>query len=325
MDALPRFPHVVLGTILRVLRVGGLADRTQLEVVPLVNVAMSVASTWMVFEIGTPFAGSRRQALAAAALFGFFPALIHYDAFVLSENPTIFAVLLSLHLMIAHRQRAVALLLAGAALGCATMFWTALGLMGLPCFLYSAAPAHFAPRALLRSAGFSAGCFAVVAAAIFGVYQVSGGRLLGPSAVGGLDFFFMNCKVRQVTSTHRSPAHYTIPPSRDHDYERELFTTDRPYHDQAYFFRLGAECICENPRVLLTNLLEVRHLFFTNFFPELFPRSHPEVWRLLIRDVSQTLAFDMFASPGLIPSSTAVVPATCRSSCSSSAAWPPCC
>ena len=297
----PRFPHAVLGDILVVLRQFKLSDVAQLQVVLLLNVGMSVASAYFVFEIGKLFTKSGPLALVSAALFAFFPTLIYYNAFVLSENPTIFAVVLSLYLTLKYRERVIPLILAGAALGCATMFRTAVGLIGPPCVLYILAASRFNLRAMVRAVWFSVGYCVVVVVAVANVYQVSEGRLLGVSAVGGLNFFFMNCKVRQVTTTYQLPHHYTIPPSRDRDYERERFITEEPYHNQTYFFGLGAECIRENPGVLLTNLLEVRHLFFTNFFPALFPRLHEDAWRFTIRDVSQLAVFGMFASLGLFP------------------------
>ena len=132
----PVFAHAVLGEILIVLRSLGLPEGAQLGVVLLLNVAMSVASTYFVFDMAWRFSHRRGQALAAAAIFGFFPALIHYDAFVLSENPTIFTVLLSLWLTLKYRRNSGPLLVAGLALGCATMFRTVMGLIGLPCFLF---------------------------------------------------------------------------------------------------------------------------------------------------------------------------------------------
>ena len=106
--------HAVLGDVLWALRSLGLGEDAQLRIVLLINVAMSVASTWFVFHIARAFSHRPSHALASATVFGFFPALIYYDAFVLSENPTIFAFLLSLHLTVRYRTQ-IGWLVAGGA------------------------------------------------------------------------------------------------------------------------------------------------------------------------------------------------------------------
>ena len=263
----PPVPHILLAWYLNTVRQLGL-DPWQLEAALVANVAASTACVALVYGIARETLGRRALALAVAALYAFTFPLVYFNAFVMSEHGAALFMLAALWLIVRHRQLPWALLAAGAALGLAAALRPALGLFGLPCFLYLALAERLPARAaLLRGALFSLGFFMVVAAAVGETSRISRGAVVGLAANGGQNFYFTQCRVSTVTSNYYGGVYSFTAVSHSERPEYGHVYVDVPMYDQAFFYRLGWRCLREEPHPLSVAAQRAGDLFFGPLLP----------------------------------------------------------
>jgi hypothetical protein len=300
----PPLAHILLSWYLQAVDLLGFS-RWRLEAMLVANVAMSTASTALVYGIAAQTLQRKTWALGVAALYACSFPLIYFNAFIMSEHAATLCMLAALWLALLPRQHAPTLVAAGALLGLACAQRPALGLFGVAFFAYLAAGERPWRTALERALLFSVGFVLIVVAAAFETQRISGGRVAGLGANGGMTFFFSQCGPRELLANHDGEGYQFIEPALADRPEHGSAHFLRPLRDQPFFTGLAWECLREQPDPLYAARERFRNLFFGPLLPTvasawgivlLLPVFR---WFLLACTLALPLAFAVRGSTGV--------------------------
>lgn len=308
----PPVPHILLSWYLHAVDLFGLA-RWRLEATLVANVAMSTASTALAYGIAEQTLQRKSWALGVAALYAFSFPLVYFNAFVMSEHAATLCMLAALWLALLRRRHGPTLACAGVLLGLACAQRPAFGFFGVAFFVYIAAAGPPARSALARAVFFSAGFALVVAAAALETHRISGGRVAGLGASGGMTFYFSQCGPRELVGSNSAEPYEFVAPALADRPEHGRVVAEPPLRDQAFFARLGWECLREQPDVLHAARERFRNLFFGPLLPTA-PTAWGFVlllpvfrWFLLACTLALPLAFAVRGSSGVRPDALALL------------------
>ncbi len=278
----PPAMHYFLCELLRAGDLLGFA-KYRLEFVLVFFCFLSVSSVAAVYWIARHISKNVKLALGASALYAFCFPILYLNTFVLGENFVVpFLAWATCAVMVSRRKRGF--LAAGLLLGAAAAVRPNLLLLAAPFLAY----VYFRDAAGRRGAARTAVFFAAFAFVVLGVTaenaRISKGVLKGLSPNGGHCFFLQQYKPCYATSTYyardfRKPQHkgsgvyrreagfsFSHPAFHSRP-ENGVYTTDRPWHEQDYFYRLGFERLKEKPSELIENFKLMGSLFWGPFFP----------------------------------------------------------
>lgn len=283
----PPFWHIVLAEIFKVLDFVGLRAHA-LPVVLSLNILLSTLSVYLLYRIARLLYDSHGYAMLVAAAYGFFYPLVYFNAFVMSEHAAVTAVIAALFVVLRHDSvRATAG--GGLLLALAVAMRPAFGLLGGLFFLYLLFRKRLSWAAAGQAAVFALAFFALLFLVVVENGAISQGRLKGLSAGGGLNFYFAQCRTHSVTSVAEGYRFVIIPPATVNHPEYGSLTISRPIHDQAYFYKLGWECLRANP----SHLADVAHKLDALYFGPLLPSMTSARGFDAMLGASRHLAFGM--------------------------------
>ena len=262
------FFHMYLIFIFKILAFLNMSDQ-KLEVILFLNICYSVLSVYFVFLIANKLLKENLITLIVTLVYAFTYPLIYYNSLVLSENLSIPLLIISTYFLFAYHESSPIMFINGLLLGLAIGFRPALGLLGLPYFIYLLHVEGRSTKALIKGLLFTAGVFSVILLIILENNYISHGELKSLAGNSGVNFFIAQCKPSVVKSFYKEINIYIASPIFVRSGEMGEFTTDHPMHDQKYFFNLGMECIKKNPWMLVTNLKYYKGMFFGPLFPSI--------------------------------------------------------
>ncbi len=128
-------------------------------------------------------------------------------------------------------------------------------------------------------------------------YKISGGRLLGLGSNGGVNFFQGWAHPARVHSTTKDGYYWVQSPSSIDEPSWKPFSTDQPFYNQWYYYKLGLKAIRNDPAVLVNKLLWFGKLFFGVLVPTLVepPAGYDQMMPL-----AQMMWYVMFVFLGVI-------------------------
>lgn len=267
--AWPPFYHFFLAEVFKLLYFFNLFHK-KLEIVLFLNVISSIISVYFVYLISQEILKNRSQCLLVTFFYSFTYFLIYLNSMVMPDNLSITLIVVSFYLVISRTQNQNAVFLAGLLLGIAVALKPIHGLIGLPFFLYILLSKKFAKNSLLSAIAFMVGFLLVISFVLRENVRISKGELRGLAGYSGVVFFNNQCKVLHTRSFYGGHTLETIPPGflAFPELAKMEFSTDRPLHDQKYFYKLGFQCIKKNSNILFDNLVSMKALFWGLFFPE---------------------------------------------------------
>ena len=267
----PIFPHIVLSWVFRALWFLGVFNYKH-QIIIIINVILSTGCVWFLYHITQELTAKKGVALIVSFTYAFSFPFFYYNAFILSEHPAFFTCLFSLYLVICRRYSLFWILMSGVILGVSVAFRPANALVALPFFSYilfeskkkSVLDKTDFKWRFVKSFLFSVGFFLVVIGLVLENYRVSKGELKSISANGGMNFYFEQCHTHQVISRYNGYT-YTFTPPRVSNYKQGgVLETTEPFHNQAYFYKMGFECFKKS---WYENLFWARNIYFSPIFP----------------------------------------------------------
>ncbi len=265
--AWPPFPHILLSWIFDAISLFDM-DEHRLKVVLFINITLSTISAGLIYVISYRLYNSLYFAFLVVLTYMLYFPLIYFNAFVMSEHIGMFTSILSVFLVVIFRDKKSMIFLAGIILAIGVGARPAMGLFGLPFFLYIVFADKLSFSSFLKGLIFSIGFFIVIFAIFAENNRISNGKVKTFSAHGGLNFYFSQCKTYRVDSVTDDGYAYTIiPPATVQEPENGTLKTDHPFYDQKYFFDMGLKCIEENPYIWLENFKKFEVLFFGALLP----------------------------------------------------------
>ncbi len=241
----------------------------RLEIVIILNIIYSTLSVYYLYFIALQIIKNTKYSLLTTFFYAFSYPIFYYNAFVLSENLSIPIVIISTYLVFTYHESGFKMFLTGLLFAIATAARPILGLLALPFFLYIVFAKKFSSHSFKKAVIFALGFFLIIYIVVQENIRISNGELKNLSGNGGVNFFIQQCKVQWVQSTYHGhvvvigPGTYLGYP----ELARMKFATDHPFHDQKYFYALGLQCIRNNPRIWLDNILPLKALLLGPLFP----------------------------------------------------------
>ncbi len=262
----PPLPHILLTFFFRIIDALGLGAY-RLEAVLAANVALSTAGVAFVYGIVLRLAASSRAALVVAAIYAFAFPLVYFNAFVMSEHPSVAALLAAVWLLVRYPGHIGYVSAAGALLALAVGMRPAFGLIAIPCGLYVLLAGQFARFSIKRAAMFSAAFLFVIGLVAAEVNRISHGQVRGLSANGGINFYFAQCRTHEVFSQHSIYSYQLVPPSTVQRVENGSVLFKEPFHNQAFYTNIGWQCVRAQPGLWWRNFAKLRDIFFGPLLP----------------------------------------------------------
>ena len=270
----PPFGHMVLAWIFKILYLFDLYPH-KLEIVLGINILLSTWTVWFVYRIALHLFPSGTFALVTAGLYAFFFPLIYFNAFILSENPSLFVYLLAVVLLLDCKQGDfLRLFVIGIVLAFAIAIRPGFGVAGLPFFLYILLRDGFSRRSFLGALVFSSGYFLLLLLVVANNNAISSGKLKSLSANGGLNYYFTACRKHTVRSVSNEGS-YVITAAATYAWpELGSVTFNVPFYRQKIFYDKAAECLREKPFTFVERFRQFRLLYFDAFFPIMFDAKY---------------------------------------------------
>jgi hypothetical protein len=265
----PPLYHIVLANAFLVFRSVGITAPHWLAAFLLVQIILGSISVYFIYGIARVILRNQTAAIVAGVLYMLAYPVIYLNAYLLSENVAMPLVIAAAFLVVHYPRRASRLLLAGALMAIAAGIRPAYLSFSLA-FVVFALASQGGVRKAWRGLAFGAGFAVVMLGICANMSWMSHGRIRGPSANGGINFFIAQCKVLHVENHFIvDGAEYTyviIAPQFAEEQWRGYHYSERPPYDQGYFIKEGTKCLCEEG-MWLDNFVELRKLYFGTFFP----------------------------------------------------------
>jgi hypothetical protein len=264
--AWPPLYHIFLAESFRVLRWLGLEEWVRLETALCINILAFSVSVYALQRLAVQWFSRPELVFITVMLYAFgFPSL-YFNAFLLSENLGAPLVVIALAL-VAHKQAWWAVATGGLLFALAVIVRPSFGPYGLAFVLFYLVRHGMSWKFVGRAAVFSAAFFAAVLLASAEVARISGGKVFGLSANGGLDFFFTMSNYHKVDTRYDGWHFMVVVPALSWEPENGTLYTDVPFYRQGYYFRQGWEFLKHNPVRLLRSFEHMGHLFFADMLP----------------------------------------------------------
>lgn len=294
--AWPTFFHFYLAFVFKILNFLDLLNY-KLEAVLLLNIILSVISTYFFYLISVSFFKSPILPLLVTSLYAFCYPLIYFNVLIMSENLSIPLFIISVYLVFQHGNDKFPLFLAGVLLGIAVCTRPAIALLMVPFILYIVFEKKVALASLLKAGIFTFGFFIIIFLVILENAHISRGELKSLAGAGGVNFFISHCKIHIVKSNYENTVTHISPVLSYFHPEWEEYITNKPIHDQKHFYELGFNCLkAQKYDFIVERLLSFKKVFFGSFFPAFPDAKYFDIFRIL----SDYFIFFMFSVLGLL-------------------------
>lgn len=232
----------------------------------LIHVLLSTVSVYALYSISCHVTKSKTVSLWVCFVYAFSPLVLYLNSLFLAENistPFLFvACALFLKEEPIARKKIFYLMISGLSLGIAVA-----GKPGL-IFLFFAFLLHLLftqkrplPVVFLQLFLFLFSLSLAPAFTVIKNYQISEGKVVGLGANGGLNFFQGACKYQKITSDSDEGLYWASSPALSSKPEWGEFKTQEPYHNQAYFYKMGLNCFKESPLTWLEKISDLGNLY----------------------------------------------------------------
>lgn len=269
------FYHFYLAFIFKILQFLNLFA-LKLEAIILLNIVYSTISIVFVYLISKQIIKNNFYSNLATGLYAFSYPLIYFNSFIMSENISIPILITSVYLIFTYHEKKLMMTLAGLifALGVATK--PAMLLIAAVFLLYIIYAHRRSFDSTIRGILFALGFCFVIFLVIVENNHISRGVIKTLYANSGELFFLTQCNYSAVNSTYSNSNGNFIwiiaPPLLWTNRNLSPFNTDHPPYDNKYFYKLGFDCIKNNPDFLIDALKKQKGLFFNSLMPS-DPRS----------------------------------------------------
>lgn len=263
------FFHFYLAFVFKVLEFFNLFKQ-RLEIILLLNITYTSFSIVFFYLIAKQILSSYKLSLLVSLLFAFSFHSIYFNTFILSESVAIPLLIFSTYLLFISRENKILLTLCGISLGIAVGIKPAISLISIAFSLYIVFSLKPAQKSLYSACIFLLSFLLIIFLILSENYHISKGRLKSLSNHSAVTFFIGQCKIANFVSESKE---YTIKLGRlkyllfPELPKLESYHTDIPIHNKKHFYKMGLECIRNDPSTLIDDLLELRFAFWGPPFP----------------------------------------------------------
>lgn len=290
----PFYKYYILSAILRFTNYLGLLSYA-LKITIFLNILLYSISSFVFYLIVKRFIISRWILLIALLLYSFSITAISINALVLPDTLVVSFLVFATGIVVLSNLGPLSVLFAGLFLGIVIAAKPYLFIFTPVFILYLFERERW--RGLFKIILFTLALILIPLMTINENYYLSGGKVKGLGATGGVNFFMGWGKIRKISS-HSPEGNYFIvsPGALGHPHWRVIVTPE-PWHHQAHFYKLGCQEILKNPLVLLEKLTWFKELFWGSFGPNL---SNPPGGYQKAMLAGQFIMYFMFLSLGII-------------------------
>ncbi len=265
--AWPPMYHIYLAEFFRLCWWMGYPELIEPETLLVLNCVIFACSVYALHRCAVRwFDKATGWAVVTTAVYAFgFPAW-YFNAFLLSENFSAPLLVIAIALIYCRDSRG-ALIAAAAVFAVAAAARPSIAPYGLAFVIALLVRRQFTREFFIQAAVFSTVFFLLIFLAMGEVARISGGKVKGLSANGGLDFFIANSRYYRIDVRYNGWHNYVIVPALSWKPEQGSFNSTVPYFQQDYYYNLGWQFILHDPARLVKNFEHIGHLFFADMLP----------------------------------------------------------
>ncbi len=276
--AWPPLYHIFLAELFRVFRWLGLDELIRLETALSINIVAFAVSVYALQRLAVQWFVRPELIFITVMLYALgFPSL-YFNAFLLSGNLGM-PLMICAFALITHKQAWWAVATGGLLFALASIIRPSFGPYGLSFVLFYLVRHGMNWKFIARAAVFSAVFFSMVLLASLEVARISGGKVFGLSANGGLDFFITMSKYHKVDLKYDGWNFVIVVPALSWEPEYGTFNTNVPFYNQDYYFHQGWEFLKHNPMRAFRSFEHMGHLFFADMLPSRLDAPGFSFWR----------------------------------------------
>lgn len=258
----PPFFHIFLSLIYRPLMWLGLESQRVYVDIVIFGILYAVGF-WCIYQISKKLF-SVKIALIILAVVTFWWPFIFLNALVMSENLFFPTFLLGFYFLIKNYEKPSTGIWVGLFWGIAAITRPII-LLFLPCFVLWCLWQKINWK-LIAYFIFAAG-LVIANMCIFNLYYTDG-RENFISSSGGFNFAMTWCDVKSVKYFTDGGYWYWFASAANIDYPDErAISTNVPFEDQEYYYKIGLDCIKEKPFQIIKNSYSIVKLFHSHLFP----------------------------------------------------------
>ena len=290
----PPLFHIILSFIFKVNDLVGIFIYN-LEVILSINIILSSLSIIYLYLVTEKLSGSKMISFITATLYAFTYYTFYFNAFILSENFAVPLAIASVYYLIVNKPGHY--FVSGILLAVATGIRPGFGILALPFGFYALLSGSKSLKTdwvktvffkgVWKAALFSAGFVLIILFIIAENNHISGGKIKGLAASGGINKYFSFTKTYEVQSRFEGYYYVIIPPGTVRNPENGKLITNEPIYNTAYFNDLTKEYIQQHPGIFFTKIKDLKTLYFG----VLFPSMNSVLWFNTLREPFRWLAF----------------------------------
>ena len=275
----PPFYHILISQVFKVLQLLNMFSY-RLEVVLGLNIFLGSISLYFLYEIIFIITGRKLISFVMLFIYGFAYPIIYMNAYILSENFAIPIVIISFYFLFKDKYISSAIFL-----GIVTACRPPYGIFGLSFVMYLLLNNKSIIQKLYKAAIFSILFFIIIIITIAHNYHISGGKLKGLAACGGVDFYLALYQKYSVDCRWNGLYYVIVPPSVVGHPELGSLEVDVPIYDQKYFYHIAWEELSKNPKLWWIKVAMLKELIWGTMFPSAnsckgYP-SYFDFWRII--------------------------------------------
>jgi hypothetical protein len=258
----PPFFHMFLSLIYRPLIWLGIENwRVEIDVV--IFAFFYILGFWCIYQITKTLFTKKFALITLAILIFWWPFLI-FNCTIMSENLFFVLVFLGLYVLIVKPMKPATGLWLGLFWGLAFITRPIFAL-SLPLFVIWGLYYKLDKKVLI---GFITMTVIIVFSMIAFNFYYTNGAEKSFSSNGGIGFAALWCDVKSIR--FNSPTGYFWfgwPGNLDYP-ETKTIITSVPFENQGYYYKIGLNCLKENPGTIFTNISSIMKLFHSHIFPD---------------------------------------------------------
>ncbi len=252
----------------------------------------ATVSLWLIYDLSKRFLQRSYRLLLLSLLIVYYPQ-IDFVGYLMSETLTLFLISLSAWIAFSHLLTRPKVFILSLLSFITSLIRPNLSLIAIPLLAYVLLSNYRHIRTSFRKIITLAIMGLVSSILITGaVNQFVSGKFSLVSLNGGLNFAQGQCLIGHATDS--SGWVFGPPVFMQRGIEKAV-TFEKPFLDSHYFYRVGLNCLGENPLRIIAKIFENYYLFFDN---TVWPSSDQPVFRLFMK-VSHNF-FNILVLPGII-------------------------
>jgi 4-amino-4-deoxy-L-arabinose transferase-like glycosyltransferase len=257
----PPFFHIFLSFIYRPLIWLNIIDwRIKIDII--IFAIFYMVGFWCIYQIVKKLFTKKIAIIILLILIFWYPFLF-LNYLIMSENLFFLLLFLGLYILVCKDLNIFNGIILGFIWGLALLCRPIFSL-AIPLFLIWGWYYKLNRKALI---GFTAVIFFLIASMMTFNFYYTNGVEKSISSNGGVNFAMLWCDAKSIQFNGENYYYWFAPPANENYPDNKRIYTNKPFTNQRYYYKMGLNCIKNNPKIIFSNISSVIKNFNSSLFP----------------------------------------------------------